>query len=44
MEPKTVKIQDPNADTIHWETCHKNPCIEHECPRYDRCCGEVVNA
>ncbi len=38
---KTVRIQDPETDVTHWETCRYDTCTEHQCPRYDVCCGEV---
>ena len=43
---KTVRIQDnpETSDATHWETCRHDSCIEHQCPLYDRCCGEVANA
>ena len=38
---KTVRIQSHDGDTTHWETCRYGECIEHECPRYDMCCGVI---
>jgi hypothetical protein len=41
-EQKTVRIQDRSGDTTHWEACYHDVCQYNGCPRYDRCCGEVV--
>lgn len=43
---KTVRIHDnpETSNATHWETCRYDSCIEHQCPLYDRCCGEVANA
>jgi len=39
---KTVRIQDKDGTTTHWEPCrHADDCITYECPRFERCCGVV---
>jgi len=40
---KRVRIQQnpETSDVTLVETCYHERCIEHRCPRYDRCCGEV---
>jgi len=41
---KRVRIQQnpETSDVTLVETCRHDHCIEHQCPRYDRCCGEVA--